>query len=55
MIQYGESELVIIHATETSNDEEYTRAVLGMFTDIMRSAPRWTSIVPMRVLNSRSA
>ena len=35
MIRYGESELVIIHAAETSDDEEYIRAVLGAFTDIM--------------------
>ncbi|WP_092719382.1 Imm30 family immunity protein [Rhizobium multihospitium] len=53
--EYDESMFSIIHAAETSNDEEYIRAVLGAFTDIMRSAPRWTSIVLMRVLNSRSA
>lgn len=54
-VEYDESMFSIIHAAEASNDEEYIRAVLAVFADIMRSAPRWTSIVLMRVLNSRSA
>jgi hypothetical protein len=36
--EYDESMFSVIHAAETSNDEQYIRAVLSIFTDIMRSA-----------------
>lgn len=52
--EHDESMFSIIHAAEASNDEDYVRALLEVFADIYRSSPRWTSIVLMRVLNSRS-
>ena len=52
--EHDEGMFSIIHAAESADDEEYVRALLAAFADMMRSAPRWASIVLMRALNSRS-
>lgn len=49
--EHDEGMFSIIHAAD---DEEYIRALLAAFVDMMRSAPQWTFIVLMRALNSRS-
>lgn len=45
----------IIHAAESTNDSAYVQAMLLAFPELVRSAPRWASIVFMRVLNNSSS
>jgi hypothetical protein len=45
----------LIHAAESSDDSTYVHALLSVFCDLVESAPRWASIVVMRVLNNDSA
>ncbi|MGV1873254.1 Imm30 family immunity protein [Agrobacterium rosae] len=51
--EYGEGMYSLIHAAESAPDEEYILSLLSIFSAIRTSSPRWTSIVTMRVLNSR--
>lgn len=53
--EYDEGMFSLIHAAESYDDEVYIRALLSIFSHLASSAPRWASIVLMRVLNSRSA
>jgi hypothetical protein len=52
---HDEGMFSLIHAAETADDGAYVRALLSVFPSLMASAPRWASIVLMRVLNSESA
>jgi len=44
----------LIHAAESFDDSEYVHALLAALPRLVSSAPRWASIVMMRVLNSES-
>ena len=50
--EYDELMFSIIHTIEDFNDEVYAKKVLEKLEDFYRDAPRWTSIVHMRILNS---
>lgn len=52
---HDEGMFSLIHAAESSDDSAYVRALLSVFPHLVSSAPRWASIVLMRVLNSASA
>ena len=54
-VEHDEGMFSLIHAAESIDDSAYVRALLSAFPQIMSSAPRWASIVLMRVLNSGSA
>jgi len=53
--EYDEAMFSIVHAAESVDDATYVSALLSVFPQILSSAPRWASIVLMRVLNSGSA
>lgn len=53
--EYDEGMFSLIHAAEACDDSAYVRALLSVFPDLVRSSPRWASIVLMRVLNGPSA
>lgn len=53
--EYDEGMFSLIHAAESYNDSAYVRALLSVFPHLVSSAPRWASIVLMRILNSYSA
>lgn len=46
---------LIVHAAESIDDAQYVAGLLSAFAELMLSAPRWASIVLMRVLNSEAA
>ena len=52
---HDEGMFSLIHAAESFDDAAYVRALLSAFPNLALSAPRWASIVLMRVLNSGSA
>lgn len=49
---HDEGMFSLIHAAESFDDATYVRALLEGFDKLVLSAPRWASIVLMRVLNS---
>jgi hypothetical protein len=51
--KYDEGMFSLIHAAESCDDSAYVRALLSVFPHLASSAPRWASIVLMRVLNGR--
>lgn len=51
---YDEVMFSLIHAAEDFDDTIYVKAVLNVIADISVSAPKWASIVLMRILNSAS-
>jgi hypothetical protein len=53
--EYDEGMFSLIHAAESFDDTDYVRALLSVFPRIASAAPRWASIVLMRVLNSGAA
>jgi len=53
--KHDEGMFSLIHAAESFDDGTYVRALLSVFPNLVSSAPRWASIVLMRVLNSGSA
>lgn len=53
--EYDEGMFSLIHAAETYDDSVYVRALLCVFPGLASAAPRWASIVLMRVLNDSSA
>ncbi|HKD27020.1 MAG TPA: Imm30 family immunity protein [Xanthobacteraceae bacterium] len=53
--EYDEGMFSLIHAAESCDDTVYVRALLSVFPHVASSAPRWASIVLMRVLNSGTA
>jgi hypothetical protein len=53
--EHDEGMFSLIHAAESFDDNSYVRALLSVFPHLMSSAPRWASIILMRVLNSGSA
>ena len=53
--EYDEGMFSLIHAAESCDDGAYVRALLSVFPHLVSSAPRWASIVLMRVLNSDAA
>jgi hypothetical protein len=52
---YDEGMFSLIHVAESFDDRAYVRALLSAFPHLVSSAPRWASIVLMRVLNSSPA
>lgn len=54
-VEYDEGMFSLIHAAESFDDNAYVRTLLSVFPHLVLSAPRWASIVLMRVLNSNSA
>ncbi len=50
--EYDELMFSIIHTIEDFNDEVYVKKVFKKLEDFYRDAPRWASIVHMRILNS---
>lgn len=50
--EYDAAMFSLIHAAEMFNDAVYVPALLGVLPELRSSAPRWASIVLMRVLNS---
>lgn len=53
--EYDEGMYSLIHAAESCDDRAYVCALLSVFPHLVSSAPRWASIVLMRVLNSSPA
>jgi len=53
--QYDDLMFSIIHAIEVFDDSTYAREVLATLPEFFTNAPRWCSIVHMRILNSPSA
>ncbi len=53
--EHDEGMFSIIHAVESFDDSSYIDALLSVFPRLASSAPRWASIVLMRVLNSGPA
>lgn len=53
--EHDEGMFSLIHAAESFDDSAYVRALLSVFPGLASSAPRWASIVLMRVLNSAAA
>lgn len=53
--EYDEGMFSLIHAAESSDDGAYVRALLSVFPHLVSSAPRWASIIFVRVLNSDGA
>lgn len=51
-VEDDEGMFSLLHAAESYNDRNYVRALLAVFPHLVSSAPRWASIVLMRVLNS---
>ncbi|MGB8812938.1 MAG: Imm30 family immunity protein [Paracoccaceae bacterium] len=52
--RYDDGMFSLIHAAESVDDSSYVRALIAVFPDIVASAPRWASIVLMRVLNNQT-
>lgn len=44
----------LIHAAESADDRSYVSALCGVYPKLVDEAPRWASIVLMRVLNNDS-
>lgn len=53
--EHDEGMFSLIHAAESFDDDVYVRELLLVLPEISRSAPRWASIILMRVLNNESA
>ena len=53
--EYDEGMFTLIHAAENIDKDTYVRSLLSVFPQLVTSAPRWASIVLMRVLNNGSA
>jgi hypothetical protein len=51
---YDEGMFTLIHAAESLDDDKYVHSLLSVFSRLAETAPRWASIVLMRVLNSES-
>jgi Immunity protein 30 len=51
---YQEGMFSLIHAAEAFDDSTYVRSLLDILPDLCSSAPRWSSIVLMRAMNSDS-
>ncbi len=49
---HDEGMFSLIHAAEAFDDTEYVSQLLKVLPELQASAPRWASIVLMRVLNS---
>lgn len=52
--EHDEGMFSLIHAAESTDDSTYVRAFLSVFPQLMQSAPRWASIVLMRLLNNEA-
>jgi hypothetical protein len=52
---YDEAMFSLIHVAEAFTDAEYVAGLLQVLSDMRARAPKWASIVLMRVLNSASA
>lgn len=50
--QSDEGMFTLIHAAESVEDATYVSALVTMFPKLVSRAPRWASIVLMRVLNN---
>jgi hypothetical protein len=50
--QHDEGMFSLIHAAENSDDKSYIKSLLTVFPALISQAPRWASIVLMRVLNN---
>lgn len=50
--EYDEAMFSLIHAAEAFEDDTYVRAFLEVVPALQASAPRWASIVLMRILNN---
>lgn len=53
--EYDEGMFSLIHAAENIDKNTYVQTLLSVFPHLVSSAPRWASIVLMRVLNNGSA
>jgi Immunity protein 30 len=53
--EYDEGMFSLIHAAESYDDSVYVHALLSVFASLASAAPRWASIVLMRVLNDSNA
>lgn len=53
-VQHDEGMFSLIHAAENSEDKSYIKSLLEVFPNLISTAPRWASIVLMRVLNNAS-
>lgn len=52
---YDESMFSIIHAAEDSDDLTYANAFVDSVPALVRQAPRWASIILMRILNNENS
>ena len=53
--EHDEGMFSLIHCAESYDDTVYARALLSVFPRLILFAPRWASIVLMRVLNNSDA
>lgn len=53
--EHDEGMFSLIHAAESFDDRTYVRAYLLMLPVLEKSAPRWASILLMRILNNDEA
>ena len=53
--EHDEGMFSLIHAAEAFDDTEYVAQLLKVLPEMQASAPKWASIVLMRVLNSGPA
>jgi hypothetical protein len=53
--EHDEGMFSLIHAAESYDDGVYVHALLSVFPRLASAAPRWASIVLMRVLNNSTA
>jgi len=52
--EHDEGMFSLIHAAEACDNDAYVSALLSVFPQLVSSAPRWASVILMRVLNSGS-
>lgn len=52
--EHDEVMFSLIHAAESFEDFWYVKGLLSVLSELCRSAPKWASIVLMRVLNNSS-
>ena len=52
---YDELMFSIVHSIEAFDDKTYVKALVNSLPDFIQKAPRWCSIVHMRVINSTTA
>jgi hypothetical protein len=53
--EYDEMLFTIIHTIEAFDDDVYVQKILDSLPSLLAKAPRWATVIHMRILNSPSA